>query len=255
MSSVIKGAKKVFKKVGKVVKKVAPIVLAAAAIYFTAGAALGVAGAAGGWGAAAGALTSKIGLTGTLAKVVTGAVTQAGYGAVIGGVTSAVTGGDIAEGALYGAAGGAVTGGITGGLGINPDPLAAGGPAAGGSNLPVDPTFAPTGGPAAVSTAAAPAAAPSGPGFFDKGGWLERNQELAGGVISGVGKGLLTGMTARDGAEAQEDRDRRIAGNYALPAQNGLLRPASTRRASASPAFDFEYRFNPRSGQIEKVRM
>lgn len=40
MSGLLKGIKKVFKKVVKVVKKLAPIVLAAAAIYFTAGMAL-----------------------------------------------------------------------------------------------------------------------------------------------------------------------------------------------------------------------
>ena len=116
MSGVVKGVAKVFKKVVKVVKKVLPVILAAAAIYFTAGAALGVAGTAGGWGGAASGLVGKLGLGSTLSSVLTGAVTQAGYGAVLGGGLALVTGGDVGKGLLRGAAAGAITGGITGAI-------------------------------------------------------------------------------------------------------------------------------------------
>lgn len=101
MSGVAKGVGKVFKKAAKVVKKVAPIALGAAAVYFTAGAALGFAPTL---GAAAGSLvgSSVLGNT-TLASVVTGAITQAGYGAAIGGLTAAATGGSISKGMQTGA--------------------------------------------------------------------------------------------------------------------------------------------------------
>ncbi len=114
MSGAVKSIKKVFKKAVKVVKKVAPVALAAAAVYFTAGAALGHPGAAGGWSGVVKGWISKTGATGILGNVLTSAVTQAGYGAVIGGGIAAVTGEDIGKGALYGAAGGAATGTATG---------------------------------------------------------------------------------------------------------------------------------------------
>lgn len=110
MSKVVRGIKKVFKKVVKTVKRVAPVVLAAAAVFFTAGTALlGTAG----WGAVAGKVGSLIG-TGTLGKVVSSAVTQAGYGAAVGGIASELTGGSFTRGAQRGAAIGAVAGGLLG---------------------------------------------------------------------------------------------------------------------------------------------
>ncbi|MEM7528832.1 MAG: hypothetical protein AAF416_14335 [Pseudomonadota bacterium] len=72
-----------------------------------------------------------MGLTGTAATVVTGAITAAGYGAAaglaLGGVKGAVTGEGFVKGALDGASTGFVTGAITGGigagLGYNVDPF------------------------------------------------------------------------------------------------------------------------------------
>lgn len=116
MSKVVKGVKKVFRKIVKVVKKIVPAVLAAAAVFFTAGAALvGTAG----WAAAAGKVGSLLG-TGTLGKTVAGAVYHAGYGAAIGGTVSKLSGGSFTQGAQRGAAIGAVTGGLAGGLGKLP---------------------------------------------------------------------------------------------------------------------------------------
>ena len=107
---------KIFKSVVNVVKKIAPIVLAAAAVYFTAGAALTGGGfGTAAWTQAASAFTSgTLGLSGTLGSVVSGALTQAGFGAAIGAGVSAITGGNIMKGAQMGALTGAVTGGIGG---------------------------------------------------------------------------------------------------------------------------------------------
>lgn len=306
MSGVVRGVKKVFKKAVKVIKKVAPIVLAAAAVYFTAGAALGVSGAAGGWGAAATKLTSSIGLNGTLGKIITGAVTQAGYGAAIGAATSAVTGGDIMDGMQRGALTGAVTGGVTGGLGFETDPLKGafddkitGGVgqealtgSAGTDTLNTGVSGSPSGfeasggdpfgtisgdgivtrGLAGGGPSAAPPSVSAGAdsGFLDnvfaKGGWLERNQGLAGGVIKGVGEGLVRGLAAQDQSEAYAERFRQMGDNYRSPSVRGLASGGSVYQpaydASRNPtvaqkfdraAFPYRYEFNQQTGRVERV--
>jgi len=320
MSGLVKGVKKVFSKVLKVVKKVAPVILAAAAIYFTAGAALGISGAAGGWGAAASSLSSNLGLTGTLGKIVTGAVTQAGYGAAIGGVTSFVTGGDVMKGMQTGAAAGAVTGGITGGIGFETDPLKGafgdapvnpleasggdpfntisgqpfdmdtGGVMAGGSgaeasavdrvlgNLSGGGGMPARGSMPAAGGAGGGAASGGGNGFFAEGGWLERNQGLAGQGILGVGQGLLKGMSANDSNEALLQRHRDIADSYRTGG-NGLLLTGPDARTGTAPPMHaggiertspvlqagpgvtaggtgrWRYQYDPRRGQIVPVRV
>lgn len=321
MSGVVKGVGKIFKKVLKVVKKVAPVVLAAAAIYMTAGAALGVSSAAGGWGAAASSLSSNLGLSGTLGKIVTGAVTQAGYGAAIGAATSAVTGGNIMDGMQRGALTGAVTGGVTGGLGFETDPLkgafdgdkmaggvgqdALAGSGSGdmlGTNITGSPWEASGGDPfgtisgqagdldaggvmagasaptPAASSASAGAATGGGNGFFAEGGWLERNQALAGGVVKGVGQGLLQGMSAKDGNQAALQRLQQIRDSYQTGG-NGLLLDGPGERSVVSapmhaggiernaPALQsgpgvtagtgarWRYQYDPRRGQIVPVRI
>ena len=226
MSKVFKGVKKVFKKVAKVVKKVAPIVLAIGAIAYTGGAALGLSSMSFGT-AVSGMVGSSIAGSSTLASAVAGAITQAGYGAATGALISGVTGGDVMKGAQTGALTGAVTGGITGGMGGNIDPLGdwaskAGGAAA--STAPAAMSIPGTAGPmsstpqlASAGTSAADAAS-KGTGFLAQGGWLERNQELAGGVVKGVGGALLQGMGDQGAAQAGLDRDREqraaVAANY-----------------------------------------
>lgn len=128
MSGVIRGIRKVFKKVVKTVKKVAPYAIFAAAVVFTAGAALAAAGALGpaaaagqgifGWSTA---LSSAIGGPGgmlagspVLASVITGAVTQGIIGTAVGGAVALATGTDLKRGMLLGGVGGLVTGGVTG---------------------------------------------------------------------------------------------------------------------------------------------
>jgi hypothetical protein len=250
MCNPFKAIGKVFKSVTKVVKKILPVVLAAAAIYFTAGAALGVAGTAGGWGAAVSSFTSQMGATGVLGQVLTGAITQAGYGAALGAGTSLLTGGDPLKGAATGALTGAVTGGVMGGIGMNTDPLSGiGENAASGSPITVE-GLPPAGldasaveagaaeglwsAPSAVAAnpaAAAPAAAPSGGGLLSKGGWLERNQAivgLGGQAVAGVGQGLIAGAKSEDEAESklalEREKAARIRANYGNLGP-GLLKP------------------------------
>lgn len=140
------GIKKAFKKVFDVAKVVAPVALLAGAVIFSGGAALGLAplGIAGGWGAAASTLTSSLGLTGTLGSVLTGAVTNAGFGALAGGALSLVTGGDPMKGIQQGALAGGVAGGIGGALGMTGGAASA---AEGASNISSTPaTMAPQSG-------------------------------------------------------------------------------------------------------------
>lgn len=272
MSKVVRGIRKVFKKVGRAVKKIAPIILAAAAIYFTAGAALGVTGMAGGWAGAAGSISSSLGATGTLGSVVTGAITQAGYGAAIGGVMSKAGGGSFTKGAQQGAAVGAVTGGITGGLAgpVKPTTVpdttgmnAADEAAAMGGNFSHDT------GISGVSTATPPSGGglmrtPTGaptPPPAPQAGWLERNQALAGNVISGLGQGLMARGQADSDIAAIREKHKLTSQNYNGTDPGVGFRDMAPGTAGQNPsqrfdpasygAFDFQY--NPATGRIERV--
>lgn len=278
MSKVIKGVKKVFKKVAKVVKKVAPIVLAGAAIYFTAGAAMGMLPA----GATAGsALAGSMGLTGTLGGVVSGAVTQAGYGALLGGTISKLSGGSFSEGMKAGAVAGAVTGGITGAF--NPLPASPGAEAAampsGGipdpGTLPFDKTASTATATNAADTSwlnsevakqaglesapwqlpAGTSVPPSSGGLLSKGGWLERNQTLVGQTISGLGQGLMAKASADSEREMLEDRRRRIEDSYRGVDLGAGYRSLAPGDSGLSPSDRFSpgyYQYNPRTGRIER---
>lgn len=274
MSKVWKGAKKVFKKVVGGISKVAPVALAAGTIFFTAGAALGVPGTAGGWGGAVSSLTERLGAGEVLTNVLTGAVTQAGYGAVVGGAASLLTGGDPMKGLQFGAAGGAATGGLMGGLGMKTDPLAGIGETGaapsnttGGGPINLNPAQGPTGVPlpaSAAATAPSTAAAPAtgGGGLFRTGGWLERNQNLVGHAVKGLGGGLLGMAQGDDAVEAGElalERDEAerdyIRGNYGSGNVPGYRVLASTNNPSPAQRFDPQtyngrYQYDPKSGQI-----
>lgn len=102
----------IFEDVVDIVVEVAPIALGAAAVVFTGGSALGLTA---GWGTVAGALGGIAG-EGLLGGILSGALQYAGYGALAGGVMSAISGGDILKGMKKGMLSGAVTGGILGGL-------------------------------------------------------------------------------------------------------------------------------------------
>lgn len=286
MSKVVKGIRKVFRKVVKFVKKAAPIILAAAAIYFTAGAALGVVGTAGGWGAAAGSITSSVGATGTMANVLTGAITQAGYGAAIGGVLSKAGGGSFTEGAKRGAVTGAVGGGIAGGLGIGvggagqpstgtQPPPATGVPGPDTSALNAADEAAAMGGNfshetgmASINTGTPPTVPPTGTppptdggGLLRTGGWIERNQGLVGNLVSGVGQGIMAREAASSESDALRERQNIINENYAGVDPSAGFRPLARGTSGRSPMerFDpnsygaYEYQYNPQSGRIERV--
>lgn len=120
MSGIIKSVTKAFKKVVPNLKKILPYGLAIGALVFTAGAALG---ALPSWGTAVQGVVAKLGISETMAGILTGAVTQAGYGAALGAGGAFLTGKDPGKGALLGALTGAVTGGVSGGMGYETDPL------------------------------------------------------------------------------------------------------------------------------------
>lgn len=238
MSGVASGISKVFKKVVKVGVKVLPIALAAGAIIFTAGAALGLPAMAGGWGGAVSSVTGALGLNSTLGGVLTGAVTQAGYGAALGGAFTALSGDGFTKGAQMGALAGAATGGIMGGLGMNTDPLSgmfnkqagqvasAGsalaptegaatqggviqtGAASGVSNIGAAQAGAATVGPAATAAPTVQAAS-SGLGTF-----VEKNGALLGGALGGIGSGLMSGLSAKAKAEAEAKARKDLQDSY-----------------------------------------
>lgn len=212
MSGIMKSVKKVFKKVVNFVSKAAPIALAAGAMFFTAGSALGLTG---GWGSVASSIGNAIGGTGTLGNIITGAVNQAGYGALAGGATALLTGGDITKGAgigtLLGGASGAATGaagiGLPEGGDIFPSkpgaPTATGIGTSGGTQIPVAAGGVPT--PASTVAGSVPAAAASvaAPASSTVGSFLEKNGSLIGNTVGGLGKGLLSGMAAKDAEAAR----------------------------------------------------
>lgn len=226
MSGAVKSVKKVFKKVTKSV--IGKVVIGAAAAFLTMGlgsAALGAMGA------------SSAFVNSTMGTVLSGAIS----GAAAGGLTSALTGGDIGKGLLFGGVGGAVVGGLKSALGMVPEGAAAGGApdASSAANAaqnvgPLSQNVSPDAiGQAAVGSPQAFGAGPTIPaagdalgqaqagatGAFGSGpaaaaaaspvqtasqgllGWLERNQTLAGSVISGVGAGMM------GAAKADSDQD------------------------------------------------
>lgn len=281
MSKVLKSVGKIFKKVASNPKTLVFGALAAGAIVFTAGAALGVPVLAGGWAGAAGGMASSLGLTGTSASILTGAITQAGYGAAIGGAGAALTGRDIGDGMMVGAATGAVTGAATGAMsapaGAAPQPgapQASGPPTQLGSKLPTPLDN----GAAGMRGLAGDAGADTLSGGADVGpptglaggtgaaptqtiiqapqqGFLERNQGLVAGVVSGLGQGLASKSASEEAAQAALERDReeaeRVSGNYRV-GEGGI---PNYRSASESPgrAMGFQWEYDPKKGKIVRV--
>ncbi|MCH8134804.1 MAG: hypothetical protein IIB77_02360 [Proteobacteria bacterium] len=286
MSKVVKGVKKVFKKIVKAVVKIAPILLAVAAIYFTAGAVLSLPGASIGIGGAVNTITAGLG-EGILGGVVRGALTAAAKSAAIGGIVSKATGGSFKEGAKAGAVTGLIVGGVSGGFsaartgsltksGVKTFPLP--------DQLSTAPMQALDATGKAVQTQASA-------GLFQKGGWLERNQDLAGNVIAGVGSGLLAGSAADADRDYLREKFRLTGENYAgtdpgrnyrdlargtarqpstlprptpaLPPPPGsAVQPGSVPRGGldrGTERYDprdfgsFEYQYSPKEGRIIKV--
>lgn len=290
MSGAVKSIGKTFSKVVKTAKRVLPIALAAGAIFFTAGSALGLTPT---FGEAIGGTLGKIGVTGKMADVLTGALTQAGIGSAAGAGGALVTGGDPMKAAQIGSAAGLVTGGISGAMGFT-DPLKGVasdsrpkdwfGPAEGVPSVAPNPpavTPAPLGQPEGLPPApgkgmdptalqnlskemGAPAAAAAKPrGFLDK---LMESQAGAG-LVAGVGTGLVNYATAGDKAKAEqeaEDRRRRAYGeNYGNA--RGFLTPEQMQYLDTQPKrpapgerfkADIEnvrFRWNPAANTIDRV--
>lgn len=258
MSGLIKGIGKAFKAVLKVAKVVVPIALAIGAVVFTGGAALGLTLPT--WGAA---VASVFGTTG-LGAIAAGAVTWAGYGAVLGAATSAITGKNVIKGMQVGALTGAVSGGILGGVASGSanfaqqiDPigsLATGGTMQGGSAAAAgSDAAATTTAPAAAAPSAAPAstvdnsmagnfgqgvgargmvatgdtavkAATSSTGGF----WSGAAGPIVGNAIAGLGGGL-----AAPDPQATIDA---YGANYGKPAPTQVAQAPATAQASTAVA-------------------
>lgn len=278
MSSVFKGIKKVFRKIVKVVKKIAPIVLAVGALVFTGGAALGFTSLAGGWGAAATAITTKLGATGLLGSVLTGAVTQAGYGALIGGITAEISGGSFSKGAKAGAAAGAVTGGLLSGYSHLRTPPPATGPTVGstidaatgqviegGAQTFPMPNTQPATGQALDAAGNVIENAPAAPrGLMSKvGGFIKENPEVSGSIIKGLGTALSAGADADAERDLLRDRYGLVAKNYAGADPGANYRTAAPGTGGQSPTerFDpasygaWEYIYDPTQGRIVRQQV
>lgn len=258
MSKIVRGIRKVFKRVVKALKKVVPIVLAVAAIYFTAGAALGWAGAAGGISGAVATVTAGLG-EGIVAGVVRGALVSAAKGAAIGGISSAVTGRSVTKGMQAGATIGAVTGGISGGLDAAKS-AAQIGPGAKTFPLPATPAIQ-----GQYLDAAGNVIAEKG-GLLQAGGWLERNQGFAGDVVKGLGVGMMAGAAGDAETAYLREKFRLTRENYAGTDPGRNYRSLAPQGAGAPPSgrppanrFDpstygsFEYEYDPAQGKIVKV--
>lgn len=236
MSKLVKGVKKVFRRVVKAVKKILPVVLAAAAVFFTAGAALvGTAG----WAAAAGKVGSLLG-TGTLGKTVAGAVYHAGYGAVIGGTVSKLSGGGFTQGAQRGAAIGAVTGGLAGGLNKLPqtDPGNAGTwrslinptPAPSPSPSPVASGSPGATGDSSVAASQSPSGATVAPPIETSKSWYEN--PMLGHVAVGLGQGLSARGNQRNELRMMERQNELNETRYAgaVPTPGLMALPPSPQQ-------------------------
>lgn len=298
ISGLFKSIGRVFKKVFNVVKKVAPIALAAGALVFGAGAALGLPALAGGWGGAVSSALGGLGIssTGTLGTILTSVGTQAGYGALIGGAGSALTGGDFAKGAGVGALAGAVTGGVSGAMSAaaptaaqsvgmsTRSPTGLLGTSGSGATTaianPANITGAATNGSAVTGaagtvsgiTSAAPAVADAAATATPTGlmGTLGNiasspllQSPVVGQTIAGLGQGLMTGMAAKDEAEAVRENQQRITDSYDVdPSAYDVAQQDTTDRMKPQDRWPSmqrtqtrrgRVRYNPATKQIEDV--
>lgn len=115
-------------------------------------------------------------------------------------------------------------------------------------------------------------------GVFDEGGWLERNGSLVGQTISGLGTGLMKGLSAESEQEMLEQRERTrlatIRANYGgangTPTRRGLMTQQQvptgpggnlTPEQRFSPSYYAEsaprlrYQYDVASGQIYPTRV
>ncbi len=96
------------------------------------------------------------------------------------------------------------------------------------------------------------------PGILGKGGWLERNPEIAGGAIKGIGQGLMAAGAGDADIDFLRERQRLISSNYAGTDPGANYRDLSgsgARKDRYDPASygSWEYQYDPVQGRIIKV--
>ena len=151
-----------------------------------------------------------------MAGIMSGAIVQAGQGAMIGGVAGALTGQGFMKGAAAGAAIGAVTGGVTGGFRSVAPGLQGGQPAAAGPGSAGNPVgSAATPASALASTPIGPlAATPSRASAF---GSVWKNVVGSGGIgpiVQGVGAGLARGAEQKAIEKRHDERRKSYDVDY-----------------------------------------
>lgn len=241
MSGVLKGIKKVFKKVINVVKKVALPVLAIGAVVLTGGAALGILPG----------LSATVGSLG-LSPALTGILTTAGRGAVMGAVTSGLTGGNIVKGATGGLIAGGALGAVSNAIAPVAKTVTGAATAAAGGNPVLDPAMRSEGwtigeGGAAAATAAPIASAAPGAGILSGvGSFLSKNPIMAGSLIQGIGSGLAAKAQAKE-ARRQDAMER---DNYSV--YNGLNSyPSMGAAAAPQPSGTAPFiEYDPTTGRL-----
>lgn len=258
MSGVVSGITKVFSAVGQTAAKVSQAVVGVGASAFTAGAATGARSMA------VGGLSGVAGSAGrtTLGNMISGAVRQAGYGALIGAGVGAVTGQGALKGAMYGGLGGALTGAVSGAM--QPTALGAGGVPAGGTGVQPN-SYAPTGinpagsaMPAVTPPSQSPILQPAASTVNTAGGGLGSKiknflfSEGGGQMIAGLGGGLLQGMAKRDelaAAKELADADRR----FILEREQRLTNSYNVDPTALAGSRSKRYRFDPDIGEVVPV--
>ncbi|MCO5072123.1 MAG: hypothetical protein M9944_13035 [Rhizobiaceae bacterium] len=228
MSGIAAGITKTFQVVGSAAARVGSAVAGVGSSLFTAGASsAGIAGAAGSGG--------------VLGNILTGAIKQAGIGALLGGTISAATGGSFGKGAMWGGIAGAATGGLGGLM------TASGAPQVVAAQTPTG--VAPTG---SSAVPAATASTSNGLMSFLKS---EGGGALAGNLIAGVGQGL----SAYSQQKAIEDQQKNLQKSYSVD-PSAYVEGGRSMQANRPdmPTADQAYtrtrnQYDPAKGRIVKV--
>ena len=223
-----RGAKKAGGFVKKHWKKVTQIAMFASSAFFTFGASLGLQAA---WASKVGALVSKLGISGKMANILSGAIVQAttSSGALIGGTIGAITGGK--EGFMRGAGIGGGTAAIAGGIAGAFRPVAPGlpggqpamdaGPGSAGNPIGSEST------PAGMYSSTEPLAMAQKPSAFGSVWDKVIGSGGIGPIIAGVGSGLARG--AEQKAITQRDDERRDSYNIEYKPIMPMFRQESGR--------------------------
>lgn len=303
MSNPFRAIGKAFKSIGKIVKKIAVPALVIGAAVLTGGAALGLglpslAGVAGklGLSAIVPALTTAGhgAIAGGLVGLVTGknVLKSATAGFVTGGVLGGI--GQIANAAGAAGKAGSALANVSGAPSTAASTASTAASTAGSSAASTAASTAASAGTAgassamnaitsgvsnlgqvaaqnvatsgfqsAMAAAATPALPASGGalgGFFK---FMNENPIVSGQMISGVGQGILANERAKEERRAEEERVKRIQGNYAgltnLRSMNDVMaQPAAPAGPDAGTYYNQavrgqRYAYNPNTGQIVMV--